>query len=154
MDGGEEVRYWVEASNPGSAAQYIAKIPDGAVYLTLTVGAGGNGIGCDHGVLANPQILDFLPPNPVEDLTCSRNDDGDWDITWAPQDNPPPTPIRILVDGEEEAELPNDASSYTIAAGDAEGDFQVCVRNGAPFPACCRGANGCSDACSRCPEWA
>ena len=138
MDGGDEIRYWVDASSPASAAQYIGRIPDGAVYLTLTVGAGGNGVGCDHGVLANPQILDFLPPNPLEDLTCGRNEAGDWEISWKAQVDPPPTPIRVLVDGEEEAELPNDATSYTIAAADAEGDFQVCLRNGSPFPACCR----------------
>jgi len=64
MDGNREVRYWALDLDLDSAAQYVARIPDGAAHLTLTMGAGGNGNGCDEGVLANPQILGFVPPAP------------------------------------------------------------------------------------------
>ncbi len=139
--GQEELNIWVRASNPTSAAQYIAPIPEGAKYLTLTVGAGGNGIGCDHGVLANPQIRSATPPTPVENLTCMRNEDGDFDLTWDLPDNVPPDPIKIRIGDEEVGEVPNDATSFTLSAGDTPpGDFLVCIDNGSPFPACCRPA--------------
>mgnify|MGYP007097274526 CR=1 FL=1 len=33
-----------------------------------------NGVGCDHGVLANPQILPEVPVEPAADLTCTATD--------------------------------------------------------------------------------
>ena len=57
--------------------QYEGRIPPEADYLSLVVG-GLNGIGCAHGVFANPQIVPSSGPPEICDN--GEDDDGDGDV--------------------------------------------------------------------------
>ena len=98
-----------------------------------------------------------LPPDPVEALTCTREEDGTMALAWRnPEGADPGASIRILVDDVLVATLPGTATGATLSEAQVPRDDRnhtIQVDNGGCPPARCFIRQESFDECGAIARW-